>query len=101
MAPCRTLGIARPGQSWTVTAPAQADQDGSSRAESGYAASLRLLLVLDVADNVGDVLVAFLLLLNESGVVDRLIFELDIVVTGFGRFRLADFLSLCFRVGFF
>src|SRR5215472_5502653 len=45
----------------------------------------RFLLVLDVADDIGHVLVAFLLLLDEGGVVHLLVLELDLVLAALGR----------------
>src|SRR5215472_15977938 len=48
------------------------------------------LLVLHVADDIGHVLVAFLLLLDEGGVVHGLVLELDVLVAALDRlaFRL-------------
>src|SRR4029077_12967768 len=55
------------------------------------------LLVVDVADNVGDVLVALLLLLDEGGVVHALVFKLHILFAAL--FRLAFRRLLALRLG--
>jgi hypothetical protein len=61
-------------------------------------ATSSLLLVVDVPDDVGDVLVAFLLLFDESGVVQSLVFELDLVLGAFDRLAIGGLLTLGFGV---
>src|SRR5262245_5976575 len=57
------------------------------------------LLVVDVADDVGDVLVALLLLLDEGGVVHALVFfDLDLLLGPLGRLGLIRLLALGLRV---
>src|SRR5262245_3007501 len=65
----------------------------------GRSPTSAFLLVVDVADDVGDVLVALLLLLDEGGVVHALVFELDLLFLGpLGRLGLARLLALGLRV---
>src|SRR5262249_26717502 len=52
------------------------------------------LLVVAVADNVGDVLVPLLLLLDEGGVVHALVFELHILFATLRRFAFRRLLTL-------
>src|SRR5262245_42171690 len=59
-----------------------------------------LLLVLDVPDDVGDVLVALLLLLDEGGVVHGLVLELALLLGALGRVALGGLLALGLGVGF-
>ncbi len=64
--------------------------------------SSAFLLVVDVADDVGHVFVAFLGLLDEGGIVHALIvFELDLVLGAFRGLALARLLALRLRVGLF
>src|SRR5262245_6991893 len=68
-------------------------------AATGGRRSSRLLFVLDVADDVGHVLVAFLLLLDEGGIVHALIvLDLDLVVAAFGRLAIAGLLALALGI---
>ena len=60
-----------------------------------------LLLVLDVADDVGDVLVALLLFFDEGRIVERLI-DLDVLLFGtLDRFAVNRFLSRRLRIRLF
>src|SRR5262249_44352795 len=61
------------------------------------ASSLGFLLVVAVADNVGDVLVPLLLLLDEGSVVHALVFDLHILFAALGR--LAFWRLLALRLG--
>src|SRR5712691_7815844 len=67
-------------------------------ARSGRRPRSGLLLVLDVADDVGDVLVAFLLLLDEGSVVHALVLELDLFLGALGCLALGRLLALGLRV---
>ena len=64
-----------------------------------WPATSSLLLVVDVADDVGDVLVAFLLLFNEGGVVQTLVFELDLILGAFDRLAIGGLLALSLGIG--
>src|SRR5436190_21315018 len=62
--------------------------------------SLGLLLVLHVADDIGDVLVAFLLLLDECRIIQGLVFELHFLILGdLDRFALDRLLALGLGIG--
>src|SRR6266478_4645975 len=75
------------------------DQEKSCRSRRREPAS-RFLLVVAVPDDVGDVLVALLLLLDEGGVVDALVFDLDLFLAALGRLALGRLLALGLRVRF-
>src|SRR5262249_59321054 len=60
----------------------------------------RFLLVVAVPDDVGDVLVALLLLLDEGGVVHALVFDLDLLLGALGRLALRRLLALGLCVRF-
>src|SRR5258705_11717482 len=57
-----------------------------------------LLLVLDVPNDVGDVVVALLLLLDEGGVVQGLVLELDLVLGPLDRLAIRRLFALGLRV---
>src|SRR5262245_30117209 len=103
MAPCGTRfrgAASGTGQS-IVARPGRRGQN-AARVGGRLARRLSLLfLVLDVPDDVGDVLVALLLLLDEGGVVHRLVLELDLLFAALGRlaFVLVGLLALRLRVG--
>src|SRR5258705_13601241 len=59
-----------------------------------------LLLVVDVPDDIGDVLVSLLLLLDEGRVVHALVLDLDVVLGPLDRLALAGLLALGFGVRF-
>src|SRR6516162_2376212 len=60
----------------------------------------RLLLVVAVPNDVGDVLVALLLLVDEGGVVHALVFDLDLFLGALGRLAFGRLLALGLRVRF-
>src|SRR6516165_6839494 len=60
----------------------------------------RFLLVVAAPDDVGDVLVAFLLLLDEGGVVHALVFDLHLFLGALGRLAFGRLLALGLRVRF-
>src|SRR5262252_1164337 len=69
---------------------------GSSRLKPAS----RFLLVVAVPDDVGDVLVALLLLLDEGGVVHALVFDLHLFLGALGRLAFGGLLALGLRVRF-
>src|SRR5262249_32896974 len=60
----------------------------------------RFLLVVAVPDDIGDVLVALLLLLDEGGVVHALVFDLHLFLGTLGRLALGGLLALGLGVRF-
>src|SRR5262249_18428953 len=60
----------------------------------------RFLLVVAVPDDVGDVLVALLLLLDEGGVVHALVFDLHLFLGTLGRLAFGGLLALGLCVRF-
>src|SRR5262249_10641034 len=76
------------------------DQEKPCR-DSRLKPASRFLLVVAVPDDVGDVLVALLLLLDEGGVVHALVFDLHLLLLGaLGRLALRRLLALGLGVRF-
>src|SRR5262249_46567244 len=80
-------------------APPRPDQD-EARRSSRLKPTSRLLLVVAVPDDVGDVLVALLLLLDEGVVVHALVLDLHVFLGALDRLALGRLLALGLRVRF-